>query len=150
VILTLAVCVGIATLTVSESTTARAGAAAKKYAAVIEALDTWIAKEVAVKQLPALAVALVDDQDIVWAKGYGYANPEDKTLAGPQTVWRIGSVSKPITALALMMLVEAGKIDLDAPVSDYLPEFQPKNPFDKKIPLRQLMSHRSGLVREPP
>jgi D-alanyl-D-alanine dipeptidase/CubicO group peptidase (beta-lactamase class C family) len=55
-----------------------------------------------------------------------------------------------VTALALMMLVEQGKIDLDAPVSDYLPEFKPTNSFGKKITLRQMLSHHSGLVRESP
>ncbi len=47
-------------------------------------------------------------------------------------------------------MVEQGKIDLDKPVSDYVPEFAPKNPYKTAITLRQLMSHRSGLVREPP
>src|SRR5262249_37314593 len=55
-----------------------------------------------------------------------------------------------ITDIAVMQLVEQGLYDLDAPVSQYLPDFTPKNPFGKEITLRQLMSHRSGLVREPP
>src|SRR5262249_23897101 len=92
--------------------------------------------------------ALVDDQTIVWAAGFGFADP--KTPATANTVYRVGSVSKLITDIAVMQLVEQGLYDLDAPVSQYLPDFTPKNPFGKEITLRQLMSHRSGLVREPP
>src|SRR5262249_7717790 len=61
-----------------------------------------------------------------------------------------GSVSKLFTDIAVMQLVEQGKLDLDAPVTKYLPDFKPKNPFDIPITLRQLMTHRSGLVRESP
>src|SRR5207248_9383296 len=59
-------------------------------------------------------------------------------------------VSKLFTDVAIMQFVEQGKLDLDAPVTKYLPDFKPKNPFDKPITLRQLMTHRSGLVRESP
>src|SRR5262249_53564068 len=51
---------------------------------------------------------------------------------------------------AVMRLVEQGKLNIDAPVTDYLPDFRPQNPFDKPITLRHLMAHQSGLVREPP
>src|SRR5262249_37509703 len=61
-----------------------------------------------------------------------------------------GSVSKPVTALALMLLVQMGLIDLDEPLTRYLPDFKPGNPFGKQITLRQILAHRSGLVREPP
>src|SRR5262249_15309965 len=63
---------------------------------------------------------------------------------------RVGSVSKPFTALLLMIFVELGLIDLDAPVQKYLPEFHPINKTNKKITLRQMLSHRSGVVREGP
>jgi CubicO group peptidase (beta-lactamase class C family)/D-alanyl-D-alanine dipeptidase len=123
---------------------------AEKYAPAIRQLKAWIEKEVSAKQIPALAVALVDDQTVVWAAGFGHADADKKTLAGPHTVFRIGSVSKPIAALLLMLFVEQGLIDLDAPVSDYLPDFQPTNKSGKKITLRQALCHRTGLVREPP
>ena len=70
--------------------------------------------------------------------------------ATAETVYRVGSVSKLFTDMAVMQFVEQGKLDLDAPVNRYLPEFAPRNPFNAAITLRQLMSHRSGLVREPP
>jgi D-alanyl-D-alanine dipeptidase/CubicO group peptidase (beta-lactamase class C family) len=76
--------------------------------------------------------------------------PRAKVPATSQTVYRVGSVSKLFTDIGVMQLVERGELDLDAPVTTYLPAFGPRNRFGKAITLRQLMSHRSGLVREPP
>jgi CubicO group peptidase (beta-lactamase class C family)/D-alanyl-D-alanine dipeptidase len=121
------------------------------YAPAIERLTTLIEREVRDKKLPALSIALVDDQRIVWAKGFGCQDVKQKIPAAAETVYRVGSVSKLFTDIAIMRLVEAGKIDLDQPVARYLPDFQPKNPFDQRaVTLRQLMAHRSGLIREPP
>ncbi|MEO8574504.1 MAG: serine hydrolase [Pyrinomonadaceae bacterium] len=120
------------------------------YKAAIEGLERFITHEMADKDLPALSIALVDDQQIVWAKGLGFADPVKKVPATAKTVYRVGSVSKLFTDIAVMQLVEQRKLDLDAPVTRYLPNFHPRNPFGKTITLRQLMSHRSGLVREPP
>jgi serine beta-lactamase-like protein LACTB len=86
----------------------------------------------------------------VWAKGYGYADLATKTPATAETVYRVGSVSKLFTDLAIMLLVERGALSLDDPITKALRDFKPGNPFDKPITLRQLMAHRSGLVREPP
>src|SRR5262249_20666249 len=124
--------------------------AASRYADVYPALEQFIAREMEDKELPAVSIALVDDQQVIWAKGFGFADPKAKTPATAETVYRVGSVSKLFTDIAVMRLVEQGKLDLDAPVTKYLPEFQPKNPFGKAITLRQLMSHRAGLVRETP
>ena len=120
------------------------------YAAVVAELERVIAREMQDKKLPALSIALVDDQQTVWAKGFGMEDPDRKIPATAETVYRVGSVSKLFTDIGIMQLVERGKIDLDAPITKYLPEFKPNNPFNKAITLRQLMSHRSGLVREPP
>src|SRR5205807_2715667 len=76
--------------------------------------------------------------------------PAARVPATPETVYRVGSVSKLFTDIGIMQLVERGELDLDAPVTRYLPDFKPANPFGKPITLRQLMSHRAGLVREPP
>src|SRR5436190_13229613 len=97
----------------------------KNYAAVVEALDRFVAREVADKRLAALSIALVDDQAIIWAKGYGSADPKKQTQATAETVYRIGSVSKLYTDIAVMQLVERGALDLDAPVTRYLPDFKP-------------------------
>jgi CubicO group peptidase (beta-lactamase class C family)/D-alanyl-D-alanine dipeptidase len=119
------------------------------YAAVARALQPFIQHELAEKQLPAISIALVDDQQIVWAQGFGYADPDGKAPATSSTIYRVGSVSKLFTDIGIMQLVERGEVQLDAPVTDYLPDFRPRNPFGKPITLRELMSHRSGLVREP-
>ncbi len=119
-----------------------------EYAPVVAALEPFIAREVADKKLPALSVALVDDQRIVWARGFGQARPGVPATA--ETVYRVGSVSKLFTDLAVMQLVEQGKLDLDAPVTKYLPDFKPISRFPTPITLRHLMSHRAGLVRETP
>ena len=124
---------------------------AEKYAAAVAELDKLIAEQVADKRLPALSIALVDDQQIVWAKGYGFQDAAKRVPATAETVYRVGSVSKLFTDVAVMQLVEQGKLDLDAPVSKYIPEFKPKLlPEHKPITLRMLMAHRSGLIREPP
>ncbi len=125
-------------------------AARKDYAEAVDALRPFIARQLNEKQIPGLSIALVDDQQIVWAQGFGVADPKSKKPATAATVYRIGSVSKLFTDIAIMQLVERGELNLDAPIGDYLPEFHPRNPFGTAITLRELMSHRSGLLREPP
>src|SRR5215469_6632442 len=122
----------------------------KDYAEIAAALEPVILQEMKEKQLPAFSIALVDGNQIVWAQGFGYQDPEHKIPATAHTVYRVGSVSKLFTDIGIMRMVEAGKINLDAPVSQYLPDFHPDNPFKDPITLRELMSHRSGLLREPP
>jgi CubicO group peptidase (beta-lactamase class C family)/D-alanyl-D-alanine dipeptidase len=120
------------------------------YAPLAAAIEPMIRSEMEQKQLPAFSIALVDGNQIVWAQGFGYQDPEHKIPATAHTVYRVGSVSKLFTDIAIMQMVESGKINLDAPVSQYIPDFHPHNPFDNPITLRELMSHRSGLLREPP
>ncbi len=119
-------------------------------APVVAVLERFIAHEMADKGLPGVAVALVQGREIMWARGYGEADPQKKTPMTADVVLRVGSVSKLFTDMAVMQLVEQGELDLDAPVTRYLPDFTPTNPFGTPITLRMLMAHRSGLVREPP
>ncbi|MBI4502148.1 MAG: beta-lactamase family protein, partial [Gemmatimonadetes bacterium] len=121
-----------------------------EYAAVVRTLEPFIRQEMADKDLPGLSIALVDGDDIVWAQGFGFANPADSTPATARTLYRVGSIAKLVTAIGVMQLVENGQVDLDAPIERYLPDFHPANSFGKPITLRELLSHRSGLVREPP
>jgi CubicO group peptidase (beta-lactamase class C family)/D-alanyl-D-alanine dipeptidase len=113
-------------------------------------LSRFIEHERAQKGIPAISIALVNGQNIVWARGFGWADSARGVPATAATEYRVGSVSKLFTDLAIMKLVEAKKLDLDAPVTRYLPTFRPKNPFGGEITIRQLTSHRSGLTREPP
>jgi CubicO group peptidase (beta-lactamase class C family)/D-alanyl-D-alanine dipeptidase len=128
----------------------RQAAARTDYSDVIELLSQFINEQLSEKDLPAISIALVDDQKMVWQKGFGFANPKTKTPPNESTIYRVGSVSKLFTDIAVMQLVEQRKLDLDVPVTRYIPEFRPRNPFGKAITLRQLMMHRSGLVRETP
>jgi CubicO group peptidase (beta-lactamase class C family)/D-alanyl-D-alanine dipeptidase len=120
------------------------------YAPAIAQIEHMISREMNDKGLPAVSIALVENQAVVWSKGFGHADPARKQPATADTVYRVGSVSKLFTDIAVMQLVERGELDLDAPVTKYLPDFKPTNPFDTPITLRHLMSHRAGLVREPP
>lgn len=120
------------------------------YAATIARLQEIVTYEMQDKRLPAFSISLVAGDRIVWSQGFGVADPDSRTPATAETIYRVGSVSKLFTDIAVMQLVESGKLKLDAPIQDYLPDFQPRNPFDVPQTLRQLMSHRSGLVRESP
>lgn len=138
-------------LACADSVPGSAGFAAEsEYAEVVQRLSWFVEHELADKEIPAISVALVDDQETVWAAGFGMQDPDAGVPATEHTVYRVGSVSKLFTDIAVMQLVELGELDLDAPITTYLPNFTPENPFGTPITLRQLTSHRSGLVREPP
>lgn len=124
--------------------------AQQKYQQTIAMLNAFIQSEMTDKELPGMSIALVDGKQIVWQQGFGFSNPQTKIPITADTVFRVGSVSKLFTDIAVMQLVEQGKLDLDAPITNYLPDFKPRNSFNKPITLRQLMSHRAGLVRESP
>jgi len=127
-----------------------APAAAQLPAPVTAAVDAAAQAELADKEIPSIAVALIDRGGVVWSRAWGTADADGKVPATSATLYRAGSVSKLFTDVAVMRLVEQGKLDLDAPVTRYLPDFRPENPFGGAITLRQLMTHRSGLVRESP
>lgn len=115
------------------------------------AIDAFIRHEMEQKRLPAVVIAVVDDQRVVWVAGYGHADSARSIPVTPDTPFRVGSLTKPITAAAVLRLVDRGRIRLDAPVTDYLPDFRPVNPFAPSVPtIRQMLIHRSGLIREPP
>lgn len=121
-----------------------------KYSDATANLQSAIQYEVEQKQLPAFSISLVDDDEVIWAKGFGHQDGAQKVPATADTVYRVGSISKLFTDITVMQLIEEGKLDLDVPIQTYLPDFQPYNPYDTELTLRQLMSHRSGLVRESP
>jgi D-alanyl-D-alanine dipeptidase/CubicO group peptidase (beta-lactamase class C family) len=125
-------------------------AASDPYREAAEALQGWMASEVDAKGVPALSIALVDDHRIVWARGFGFADGEGRTPATAHPVYGVGAVAELVIDLALMQLVEQGRVDLDGPVTPIVPEFAPRNPFGTQVTLRHLMAHSAGLVREVP
>src|SRR5207253_9347578 len=89
----------------------------QNYVAAVAHVEKLVEQELRDKRLPAISVAVVDDQTVVWAKGFGFADPQKKVPATAQTVYRVGSVSKLFTDVAVMKLVESKKLDLDATVT---------------------------------
>lgn len=87
------------------------------------------------------SVLIAHEERIVFSKGYGTADREHGTLNTPSTIFRIGSITKPITAIGIMKLREIGKLELDAPLSMYLPDL----PNADIITIRHLLNHTSGL-----
>ena len=114
-------------------------------------LQTTLAIQQAMKDnhIVGLSIALVDGQRIVWQQGFGYADKKGNLAATADTVFQVGSNSKPFTAMAAMQLVEQGKLDLDAPLIAYLPEFSIKNRIPgvdlTQITPRLLLTHHAGL-----
>lgn len=92
--------------------------------------------------VPGLAVAVAVDGQLTWSEAFGYANLAKKSPVTPTTRFRIGSISKPLAAAGLAVLVERGRLDLDAPVQKYVPEFPDKG---GKITTRQLAGHLGGI-----
>jgi CubicO group peptidase (beta-lactamase class C family) len=101
-----------------------------------------VAKEWLERGIPGVSVAVAVDGKIVYSEGFGYADLEQRVPAWPTTKFRIASISKPLTATALMQLVEQGKIDLDAPVQKYVPSFPDKGAV---ITTRMLAGHLAGI-----
>jgi len=120
--------------------------------AVLSEIESDIEKQRQDKKIAGLSVAIVYDQEVLWSRGFGYADLEKKILADPTTVYRVGSVTKLFTALMLMQLRDAGKLSLDDPIEKYLPEFKIKSRFPDARPatFRQVAAHYSGLPIEPP
>ncbi len=92
--------------------------------------------------VPGMSVAVGVDGEVVWAEGFGYADLENRVPVWEETKFRVGSVSKPITAAAVALLVEQGRLDLDAPVQRYVPSFPEKR---WPITTRQLAGHLAGV-----
>jgi CubicO group peptidase (beta-lactamase class C family) len=101
--------------------------------------------------LPGLSLAVVVDQEILWARGFGLADLATERPATPDTLYRIASITKLFTATAVLQLRDAGKLQLDDPVADHLPWFNIADtyPEDPPVTLRHLLTHTSGLPREP-
>ena len=94
-----------------------------------------------------LSIALIENGQISWSGGFGYADKSTEREADAQTVYQAASISKPVTAWAIMKLAEEGLIDLDTPVSGYLSSWQlPESEFhNDRVTVRRILSHSAGL-----
>ena len=97
-------------------------------------------------QVPGAAVGVVKDGKLVYTKGFGVTELGSDPPVTPESVFFMASIAKSVTGMAIMQLVEEGKIDLDAPVTQYLPYFTLADPTAKDITIRQLLSHTSGMA----
>jgi len=113
------------------------------------AIDKYITDRMRSARIPGVALAIVKDDQIVYLKGYGQADPSGRPVT-PQTPFIIGSITKTFTALAIMQLVDAGKVELDAPVQRYIPWFRLADPkASAQITVRMLINQTSGLPQAP-
>ena len=101
-----------------------------------------VSKFMAGSHAPGISAAVVENGELVWSEGFGLADLENSVPANSRTLYRLGSVSKPLTATAAMKLWESGKIDLDAPVQKYCPAFPQK---EWPITTRELLGHLGGI-----
>lgn len=106
-------------------------------------LDDMVVAEMKRQHIPGLSLAVVKNGKVIKEKGYGWANVEHKIAVKPQTIFQSGSIGKQFTAALVMLLVQDGKIALDAPISNYL-DGTPK--AWEKVTVRHLLTHTSGLA----
>ena len=116
----------------------------RSYAATY--LDWMIRREMDRRSIRGLSIVVVNDHETLFRRGYGYADASRRIPATADTVYRIGSVSKVVTASLALSLVERGVLDLDAPVTTYEPAFTIRSRFpEAPITLREILSHHAGL-----
>jgi CubicO group peptidase (beta-lactamase class C family) len=117
------------------------------YGPVKARLSRFIPRLMAETHEAGLAIALVDGRRVVWTKGFGLANTATGKRVTPNTIFHIGSVAKTVTATAVMQLAERGLVDLDAPLSRYIPEFSLQRRFreDNVITVRSVLDHHAGI-----
>ena len=132
----------------------RAPAAPNSIEDIIAKYRQEIPRLMAQENIPGLAVALVDDQGILWTEGFGFTDTDRRVPITPDTIFSVQSMSKLFTALGVMRAVQAGVLDLDAPIITYLPDFSVHSIFEehpeRKITLRHLLSHTAGFTHEAP
>ena len=115
---------------------------------VIARLDHLIPDWITRYDVPGLRIAIIDSGELVWSQAYGYKNVEDQIPMTTETVFRVESISKSVTAWGVMYLVEDGVIDLDVPIQQYLSSWRlPESAYaEETITTRMLLSHSSGLA----
>lgn len=118
-----------------------------KYAGIRSETIDGIERFMRKRKVKGLSIALTTNEKILWAEGFGYADKDNKIPATAKTIYRVGSISKLFTALAVMQLAEQNKLQIDSPIQCYIPEFkiQKKNDYQSQITPRNILMHHSGL-----
>ncbi len=143
------VCVLVLMLVASGSVLAGVGAHPQVRGA-LALVDAWIESVQAFEDVPGISVGFVVDQEVVFSKGYGYANVRRKVAADADTIYSICSISKLFTSIGVMQQRDAGKLSLRDPVADHLPWFdiQPGDVGGGPVRIKGLLTHSAGLPRE--
>lgn len=117
------------------------------YEPAISYLEETLQTELDIGDIVGLSVALIDNQDVVWQQGFGYSDIDSDTYTDDSSRYRTGNITQLYTAIAIMQLVEKGKITLDQPLQEILPEFSIESRFSsiEAITVRNLLSHHAGL-----
>ena len=125
-------------------------AAHPEVASGIELLSAWIGAQMAQRGEPGLSIGIVHNQQLVWARGFGYADLNEQIPATADTRYRIASITKLFTSTGILMLRDAGMLQLDDPVERHLPGFTIRQRFPDApaITIRHLLTHTAGLPRE--
>lgn len=115
-------------------------------------LDAWSANRIASRGQPGLSIGVVLGDHLVWARGYGFADLARKTPATTKTLYRIASITKTFTAVSILQLRDAGKLQLDDPLQRHLSHvnIRPHSNNASAVTVRELLTHTSGLQREVP
>lgn len=118
--------------------------------AAIKLADAWAHNQLDYDGVPGASVAVVHDQEVVWAKGFGFARIKGKVKATADTKFSICSVSKLFTSIGVMQQRDAGNLSLDAPISEILPwyDLPAHSDAEEPVTLRNILSHVAGLPRE--
>ncbi len=115
----------------------------------MRSVEAGIQERMIALNVRGVSIAVIQNYEIEWAKGYGFADLESKRPVTTDTLFQAGSISKPVAAVACMKLIEMGKLSLDAPVNTFLKSWKlPDNDFSKeqKVTLRRIMSHSAGIT----
>jgi len=123
------------------------GAADRTSAEFARHLDALIPALLEGTNVPGASVALVENAEVVWAKGFGLAEEASERRVTADTIFNVGSISKPVTAWAVMTLVEQGRINLDDPIAKHIKRWKlPESKYDADaVTVRRLLSHTAGL-----
>jgi CubicO group peptidase (beta-lactamase class C family) len=117
-------------------------------AAPTDNFSTWLRSNMKKNHIPGLSIALIKDYKIEWVKGFGLADVQNSKPVRPSVLFQAGSISKPVTAMAVLKAVENGKLSLDGDANTFLKFWKiPASPYTKnaKVTLRKLLSHSAGI-----
>ena len=106
-------------------------------------LEGFIQEKMSKTKIPGLSIAIIEDDEIIHARGFGFRDVSSGLPATPKTLYGIGSVTKSFTAIAVMQLVEEGRIRLDDPIENYIPI--KLAPYGEDVSIHHLLTHSSGV-----